>query len=881
MQGLFYHPVHWGSQKLHAALCNRSASSSSLIRLHRKTNAYAKVARVVTDDPIWTAIPRLRWENNDPQIHETLVKCGISHQEFLLWKPAVFSPSLGVALDMLAVRRHICQPDVQNTVPAWVLLALASHKVRTPASAQDDLLKLTFGNLTTLETQYRPALLVLATHSLAHFGIIAPMRRVLDSFLLYTTQLYPFHFNTLLQALSSFAKSEEVANLALTILETMTARQIPLWLNTYRFLMTNRFVTLQLTKYLRARMIHEGVVPRADHLEAYLRIFSRHGAIHEAREYLKAIREYCIEHSLTPPYGPLPGDGSNLQTEGSAHPADTLYLRSVQNDRASAFHYLHNLLRLESLQHREGTLPQKTITTRSRCAIAPPIFRGASKHSIDIYDWTTALVSATNDRKTTASTLLRLFENARTRTKTFCPTIVTYTVLLRGLLWRKAYKEALKIWNQLMDSGLSLDRKALTVGVQVLTRAGHPQEAFCLLHSFADNHPCEAKTDPFLTRSLNTLILPHGSHKPSSKALLSTTSVGPPSPLMPTDSLHRWINIVVVNEFLVSLLRLRRPDIVFIIWDNLELLYGILPDDVTLNILLKSAVLAVKMDRETVKGSMAHFALQAPFVPSWSVPGHKGSGYTRAQVTRDIMQALERPEPPAVVGIWRGECATEVARRIFRNMLIGNWPRLRDVETPVTALRSSTKEGAPIAPIVQLAKSLVDGLSHKAAPAKAAQQTDLGGKSHVSLVDYQNDQLGGILGRGAIPSVHPSTDTFLAYIKLLGLSSSSYTHEIPLVLAWMRCLRIPPTRQMLSIALVLWAEVGLRGPIFEEWAEKGGYSEYGRLEKWIEEWVQQEEAWHVEKPTGEDITKALWAVAKMRDRYFGRKDISGHFSFGR
>jgi hypothetical protein len=84
-------------------------------------------------------------------------------------------------------------------------------------------------------------------------------------------------------------------------------------------------------------------------------------------------------------------------------------------------------------------------------------------------------------------------------------------------------------------------------------------------------------------------------------------------------------------------------------------------------------------------------------------------------------------------------------------------------------------------------------------------------------------------------SIVPSESTFCAYILLLG--TSSYQHEIPLVLAWMRALHIHPRRRTLCFALIFWAEVSLRGPVFEEWAERNERSEYGRLYRWIQGWV--------------------------------------------
>ncbi|KAG0694899.1 hypothetical protein DFH29DRAFT_985105 [Suillus ampliporus] len=646
-------------------------------------------------------------------------------------------------------------------LPAWVAFSLVCHKVQTAQDAQDGLLRLTFEHSQSLGSKDRPALLILTTHALAHFDILTPMRDIVEQFLARTIQYPTFYFNALLRGLSGFTRSEEAANLAVSLLEAMSAREVPLWLETYRSLMRDRFVTLQLTKVLRTRMAHEGVVPTAEHLEAFLRVFSKHGAIQDSQEYLRAIRRYCIEHNLT-----------------------LLQLDAAHNPR-----------------------PVTSVTGPS-CRLASTKFWSGAKTSVDIFDWTTALVSAANDKRTSASTLVALFERARERTKQFRPTVVTYTVLLRGLLFRGAFDEALRVWNQLLDSEILLDRKALTVGVQVLTRAGHPQDAFYLLNSFMDAQRMS-------------------SHPAS---LLDDKHVAPAT--------HHWINIIVINEFMVSLLRIRRPDVIFQIWDNLEQLYSVLPNEVTLNILLKAAVLATKMDNESVRGTFAHL-FHAPAVESSSP-------------IDSIMEMLQSAHPPSVVGIWRDRRAGDVARDIFRTVMYGNWKQLLDVKSPASVVYSKDAEATPLYPLVELAKSI-------AMPFTSRKDRD--GQPKIITVDAHSPEKKPY---HPYPSIVPTDLTFSAYIQLLGLTARS--SEISLALAWMRALQIKPSRKTLSIALVFWAEVSLRGPLFEEWAERRnkGESEYGRLVRWMTEWVGEE------APTEVDMQKALRAVAKMRDNSFGR-----------
>ncbi|KAG2111066.1 hypothetical protein BD769DRAFT_1494835 [Suillus cothurnatus] len=808
MQYLVFSLYRRSWQSTFTRLCQRTYSSLSG---SKHLVNFAKQASLVTKDPVWDLVSQLKRERKDEEIHGALNNCNISFLDYVLWKHVVYSPSLNKAISAIEQNQGLSgqlptdgSANVRKQtlrLPAWVALSLVCHKVRTAEDAQDGLLHLISEHSWSLGSKDRPALLILSTHALAHFDILTPMREIVEQFLARMIQFPTFHFNAFLRGLSGFTRSEEAANLAVSILEAMSAREVPLWRETYRSLMRDRFVTLQLTKVLHTKMAYEGVVPSAEHLEAFLRIFSKYGAIQDSQEYLRAIRRYCIEHGLTVPYGPDVHLRADLS--GKTHPANTLYIRSLRHDRASAFHYLHKLLQLDAA-HNPGHI---TSVPGPSSRHAPTKFWSGTKTGVDIFDWTTALISAANDKQTSTSTLIALFERSRERTKQFRPTVVTYTVVLRGLLFRGAFDEALRIWNQLIDSDILLDRKALTVGVQVLTRAGHPQDAFYLLNSFMDAQ----------RTSSHTVSLPNDKH------------IAPAT--------HHWINIIVINEFMVSLLRIHRPDVIFQLWDHLEQLYSVRPSEVTLNILLDAAMLATKMDNESVRGTFAHL-FHMPTVESSSPVDL-------------IMEQLQSAHPPPVVGIWRTRRASDVARDIFRTMIYGNWKKLIDVEAPASAVHSKDAETTPLYPLVELAKSITVPFSTR--KDHNVQPNIITADVHSSEKKPYNPYL----------SIVPTDLTFSAYIKLLGFTARA--SEISLALAWMRALQINPSRKTLSIALVFWAEVSLRGPLFEEWAERRnkGESEYGRLVEWISEWVREE------APTEWDIQKALRAVAKIRDSSFG------------
>ncbi|KAG2054492.1 hypothetical protein BDR06DRAFT_403943 [Suillus hirtellus] len=801
---------------------HRRPSQSTFTRLYQRTYSslssskrlvnFAKQASIITKDPVWDLVSQLKRERKDEQIHSALESCNIPFLDYVLWKHVVHSPNLNTAISAIEQSQGFGNQLPEGSanarqqtlqLPAWVAFSLLCHKVRTAQDAQDGLLRLTFKHSWTLGSKDRPALLILSTHALAHFDILTPMRKIVEQFLARTIQFPAFHFNALLRGLSGFTRSEEAANLAVSVLEVMSAREVPLWLETYKSLMRDRFVTLQLTKILHTKMVHEGVVPTAEHLEAFLRIFSKHGAVQDSQEYLRAIRRYCVEHGLTVPHGPdVHLRGADLT--GTTHPANTLYIGSLRHDCASAFHYLHKLLQLDATHNSR---PVTTVPGPSSRHASTKFWSG-TKTSVDIFDWTTALISAANDKRTSTSTLVTLFERARERTKQFRPTVATYTVVLRGLLFRGAFDEALKIWNQLLDSDLLLDRKALTVGVQVLARAGQPQDAFYLLNSFMDAQRTSS----------------HAASLPNDK------NIAP--------AVHHWINIIVINEFMVSLLRIRRPDVIFQLWDHLEQLYSVLPNEATLNILLKAAVLATKMDNESVRGTFAHLF-------------HTPTAESSSPIDL-IMEQLQSAHPPSVVGIWKDRRAGDVARDIFRTIMYGNWKRLLDVKAPASVVHFKNAEATPLYPLVGLAKSITIPFSTR--KDRDAQTKIIPADVHSLEKQPYHPYL----------SIVPTDLTFSTYIQLLGFTGRA--SEISLTLAWMRALQIKPSRNTLSIALVFWAEVSLHGPLFEEWAErrKKGESEYGRLVRWMTEWVGEE------APTESDIQKALRAVAKMRDSSFGR-----------
>ncbi|KAF9219903.1 hypothetical protein BS17DRAFT_810949 [Gyrodon lividus] len=991
MQSLFARPARQCSPNhvhvwVRVVPTRRISSLLTLAPLEKRTLGFTKFAYKVTKDPIWALIPLLRHtDSDDPAILEALEQCGISQIDWMRWKSVVYSPSLERALEVLRQKQAALieagsisddlaipkshkgtttfTPTSMHT-PLWVVLALASHKIRSPDDAQSavhnlavPLTSVPFSPTTpTIDLHYAHPLLILTTHSLAHFALVSLLRPLTSHFLSlppHILKFKSFHFNMLLQAISLFPRSAEAAGVAVKVLTEMEERGVRVWADTERVLIREGFVTMELAEYMRNqdhRPHGWGEGRNKERLEAWLRVYARLGKVKESGEYLDAIRDDCLSNGITPPYSGRDGDGVGGgfgacapedgqhrrravygEVNGVPHPANTSYLLSMQNDRISAFRYLHYLLKLERIKSPQSSTHSSSLPHSSPLTSVSLRPRFSSPHSptrkssVDIYDWTTTLYAASHDRLLSTPSLLRLFRATKEGTKAFKPSVATYTVVMKGLVWRGALREAVEVWDDFareVASGqeeregerkvltMKIDRKALCVGVEVLIRSGRVAEGVYLLDEFVkmemENTPAS-----FLPLAAKTTILSRPQLTPSSSLSLTPT----PSYLTPHP----------IHTLLTSLLRIRRPDVIFYVWTHLTSLYFLLPTDTMLHILLRAAVLASKMDGESVRGAMAWYLVENKLFGGRGVSatttssstgtsetgvvevgsGNDASNFNpetttqvgtgtaapiRTALSAHLLSILQNPTPPPITGIWANRRSTEVARSIFRGMIFGNWPALRgarDISMTgglgIGSGRVDGREGvwgeltrgfsAP-----PLALLPPDPSINAWKGAHNPQRTHTPSQPQLQSESNPQHHLGPPL-----PSVHPTEGTFSAYISLLGLSSRA--HEIPEALGWMKALGVVPTKKTLSVALVLWAEVGLRGPLFEEgWRRSGTglgnglgdvtppappMTEYTALQAWIRDWVGEERC-----PTEEDVQKGVWAVAKMRDSGFGKR--GGH-----
>ena len=683
-------------------------------------------------NPIWHQIDALRTPAGRAEV-----------DGFNQWDEVITHNDIEAAVASLqALGYPISSPiDVSKSriesVPSWVVLYLVVYKARTPAHASGPLLDLVYYHIPRAPAEIQGPLLILTAYRLARFNLLVPLRRVVNTFLTTPLHNQDLEFNLFLQALSVSNRSVESANHVVSILKAMEARQLKLRSQTYTALLTDRFVTLQLTKFLQSRMIAEGFLPTAAHLEAFLRVFSKNGAIHEASRYFRAI------HHIT--------KGPALEDEVDPRFAANTLLLNAQDKRSSAFAFLHALAQ-----------PSSTSTPQKHPSLAVPRREPRFVHRTndDVYDQTAALHVAANDLTTSAQRLINVFLNMNTK-----PTVATHTVLVRGLLFRKEFQKAEIFWSKLAKSGLVIDRQALTCGLQALTRNGKPHAAFQLLEKY--------------------------SWKPGED---------------PTTSHPMQVTTVVMNEFLVSLKRISRPDAVFRLWDYMGTLYHTSPNADTLSILLQSARLAYNMD-DTLSGAIAKVKLLNP------LRKRRKAVTERVQAVDEIFNCIgHRGSRGYTSGIWQDALPLEFARKVFLQAIFGNDTSniLLGIESPAGAIRESYED---------------DPLSGMGMPQLAPKSFTFDPFPDLLTPDKKS----------RYPSIVVTNSNCFNYITLLGVGGRA--GEIPLVLAWMKALRIQPSDSTIAVALVFWAEVTVQAPLVEKWSGGPEKNQYAKLVEWLRAWV--------------------------------------------
>lgn len=703
--------------------------------------------------------------------------------------------------------------DEIEEAPTWVFLYLLSTKVLSP-NKSESALKLMFKHLPKAELGIQPSLLILAARFLAKHQVVAPMTDVVQTFIMLDLRKPSSNFNLLLQAMSHFRPHPEVAKLIVRLLNAMHARQIRLHSRTYRALLSNKIVNLELTKLVQSKMSYEGVKPNASHLEAFLRVFGKQGAVRTAASYLRLIHELKVSDDAVAPHtveltpkGALP----ILSPKTANTRWNTQFLRAFGGHAGSAFHYLQGLVG-GNVTTSPSVVPNRSrLSTFSRRGRLPSLYQNSKplstwKTTFDIWDWTTALFSAAKDPRISSERLMTLLKQSKEDPR-LSPTVATYTVVIRGLVKKQDYPAAMTIWKELSRNRMlkrKLDAKALTVAMDALVGNGKLGDAFVALVEAA-----QVEGVKYLSRVK--------------------------------------VDTELINAFMSSLAKHGRPDAALLVWDSFIPLFGVHPDAQSLTILLRAAKSVSERDH-SLKSVIARAGIHNPFRRHNEASGYSSS--SRQEIIQDIQAKLKDEHHSTAPSIWNSEPAGLRCLQLFRSILLGNFKHLRDVQAPAEAVWSDDARTAH--PVRDFVRSM--GLRHQREDDKPLLVGPTLGIT-MSIAQAEVKDMGE-LSHALHPQVTPDEKTFAAYIALLG--SQRRASEIPLALAWMRELRIVPHKRTLALALALWSEVSMRGPLIEQY---GSVSEYQRLVRWLLFWLGKERL-----PTESQMIWARKSLQRERER---------------
>src|SRR6266478_5024437 len=364
-------------------------------------------------------------------------------------------------------------PSVTHPPPTWLLVRLCS-KVQSPADAEKaSHVIITY--LPYVPPELHSPMLFLMVHLLSTYKVLRALDRVVRLFIGLPIFHEHWHFNRLLRALSHYTYSPTdgryVARLAVLLLKTMTERKLFLTKKTYRLLLENRFITVELSEELRQRMIRDKIVPDRAHLESLLRISVNSSSLHDAAAYARAIRRLDQRQD-----GP-PKITSSKQSRPPGSETDQI-IPSTTVD------YLTHLLH-ENSQRTQFDADAEWL----RFTKTGQSHRFLNKQNTSAAAWAARLVSLSTTQSFSPENLVAFFDWSHAQHFPFrTHTTLSYTIVLRGLLCKRAFALALEVWERYRRHGtrkLHLDMIALRVGVEVLTRAGHPERALTLIKSLS------------------------------------------------------------------------------------------------------------------------------------------------------------------------------------------------------------------------------------------------------------------------------------------------------------------------------------------------------------------------------------------------------------
>ncbi|THV03475.1 hypothetical protein K435DRAFT_278820 [Dendrothele bispora CBS 962.96] len=571
-----------------------------------KAARFLQLLHLRTRYPVWSLLLTIHQRKRLALLSQALQRNKIPTRKFEAMKGII---SQGDITDALGRAR--------GDIPPWLVLYLIAYKVRSPLQAAHSMLDLAHSNLSSshFPTELDPGLVILTMLSLSRFGLVPQMHPLISRFLALPELVpsYPdpssrnpalpaAYFNILLLAMTSTPKyvhSTDLANGLLSLLKSMHARRVNLWADTRTELLQDRYLLIELTKYLRSKS-----QPTRSQLERDLTLF---GPLDNPSNFSEVVSR---ELALTDPAVNVPSAFEFLRAmvpPGHLKPA-SVDMKDSEGQPDSlevqqATQTMHTRILKKDLKPTLGILTNPHEPVIGDVPSSSPPLTPQIKMS-----WDQAFTVAARDTRTISADMLVFFferafgvfsdesrvidvpTSAEFRSdKDYViltlpppprPSISHFTTLLNGLLARHVSirqtslnpdrntnahhrnahipELALKYWHVLRASGLMLDPRAVGIGARVLIMQDHPTSL-----------TLDRRQKPNGTDTQEVENDPRGSKGWGVCAAwdLLESFCSPQS-----ESIHTLcplpLSTISLNDIFVSLNRIGRPDVVMRMWDG-------------------------------------------------------------------------------------------------------------------------------------------------------------------------------------------------------------------------------------------------------------------------------------------------------------------------
>lgn len=805
-------------------------------------------------NPIWLVVDDLATAGRPLDDH-----C----EKFTLYEPIVRSQSFEDVQAILDKRDKIVKYNTEDNIaddmddyghpstPVWLIAFVLATMIKTPSAALE-CLSFCFNRFDAISHHLLPSFLVICMCSLVKHRILFQIPHLLDVFYDFVTQVAKvadsslnrqarrletpkvtrmrelvtdYQYNTLLLLLAKCPYYTALPKVTVQFLKKMEHIGARLEADTVKRLCESEFTTKELVAELEGMLRRQDPLRKALSSDMVLTLakFYTRGRLRNAH-LVKAAEQF----------------ERTMQINAAKHLK--YYVRTFR-DAVAGLDYLHSLEEGKSesivvpphLDPGRRSLPKGTevsFPAHCRSISSTPTLQSSlqdltKEQTRDIF--LSLLQSAAYSFKTiSAETLYSMFTITR---DTYGDNKYLETIVLKGLILRRAWDLASKVWNDwqaVIDDLADHLNNNSTENDDVYDGKWTVRESFFWSSSREEDWILKRLKDLYiddvgLARGIHAVVamnpknLLEGFTVMDRYAIKADNSTGEllelKSTIVVPDSVRKiQLTPYVVNNFMTLAVQHRRPDIVFRLWEKMTDYYFCEANLSSLVVLIRAARMAASLQVALLR-----------FIPQWLKGDYFYEPREIFSFSDEIKAMLAPGYRPSF--LWHGEYPWRIVRHIFREeLMLRNWPDLRYVEIP----GSPCDEGGGF-------QTLVDVRANRRL---------------LSLWTKMPHQY---------PHIMPNQTTFRQYIFLLGTVRRA--EEIPEVLAWMKALDITPTRETLAIALAFWLGIDRRVKLDEpgnlSYAMfRGGY---GILAIWIKEWLGESYV-----PKENDIVQACKRICHIQ-----------------